>query len=109
MDEHEKTFNLKKKETIIDKKVKNIPDKEKLELLKQGKLFPEVTYEDQIYYSIITMNLLIFLIVLFLLIRCLYMSKSENDNKFIWICIFLFLYPILHLIRAFFEVYTIKD
>jgi hypothetical protein len=109
MDQHEKTFNLKKKEKIINKKVKNIPDKEKLQLLKEGKIFPEVEYEDKIYYFILSMNLLIFLIVLFLLIRCLYLSQSNNDDKFIWICIFIFLYPILHIIRAFFEVYSIKD
>jgi hypothetical protein len=109
MDQHEKNINLKKKESIINKKVKDIPDKEKLQLLKEGKIFPEVQYEDKIYYFILSMNLLIFIIVLFLLTKCLLTSKSKNDNKFIWICILIFLYPILHIIKAIFEVYLLRD
>lgn len=109
MDQHEKNINFKKKESIINKKVKDIPDKEKLQLLKEGKIFPEVEYEDKIYYFILSMNLLIFIIVLFLFTKCLFSSKSKNDNKFIWICILIFLYPILHIIKAIFEVILLKD
>lgn len=95
-----KTHNFKKE---------NINDKERLELLKEGKIFPEVNYEDKIFYVILFLNLFILSIVLFFLVKCLILSKSSSDHKFIYICIIIFLYPIFNIIKAVYDVAMVKN
>lgn len=102
-------FNLKKKTKSIKKKVEDISKKERLELLKEGKIFPEVQYEDKIYYIILISNLILVFFILYLFLNTLYYSKSKNDNKFIWICMLIFLYPISKISKAIYDVYNLPN